>query len=159
MLKVQLQRSTGFPMRIDFECAPGELHILVGPSGSGKTTTLRMCLGLTTPDAGSITYFDNLSMPKDALAIKSRLGVVAQMDTLDPDFTAEENLLVYGRYFGMKDRDIKARIAPLLEFGALTSKAKADMRFGALHISRYRSTHCENSMVKTLRVRMGLTRP
>jgi lipooligosaccharide transport system ATP-binding protein len=80
---------------------------------------------LTTPDAGSITYFDNLSMPLDALAIKSRLGVVAQMDTLDPDFTAEENLLVYGRYFGMKDRDIKARIAPLLEFGALTSKAKA----------------------------------
>jgi lipooligosaccharide transport system ATP-binding protein len=59
------------------------------------------------------------------LAIKARLGVVAQMDTLDPDFTAEENLLVYGRYFGMKDRDIKSRIATLLEFGALTSKAKA----------------------------------
>jgi lipooligosaccharide transport system ATP-binding protein len=59
------------------------------------------------------------------MAIKARLGVVSQMDTLDPDFTAEENLLVYGRYFGMKDRDIKARIAPLLEFGALTSKAKA----------------------------------
>jgi lipooligosaccharide transport system ATP-binding protein len=59
------------------------------------------------------------------MAIKARLGVVSQMDTLDPDFTAEENLLVYGRYFGMKDRDIKARIAQLLEFGALTSKAKA----------------------------------
>jgi lipooligosaccharide transport system ATP-binding protein len=84
-----------------------------------------MCLGLSTPDAGSITYFGNLAMPKEALAIKARLGVVAQMDTLDPDFTAEENLLVYGRYFGMPDRDIKARIAPLLEFGALTSKAKA----------------------------------
>ena len=84
-----------------------------------------MCLGLTTPDAGSITYFENLSMPDEALAIKARLGVVAQMDTLDPDFTAEENLLVYGRYFGMKDRDIKSRIATLLEFGALTSKAKA----------------------------------
>jgi lipooligosaccharide transport system ATP-binding protein len=64
-------------------------------------------------------------MPDEALAIKARLGVVAQMDTLDPDFTAEENLLVYGRYFGMKDRDIKSRIATLLEFGALTSKAKA----------------------------------
>jgi lipooligosaccharide transport system ATP-binding protein len=64
-------------------------------------------------------------MPDEALAIKARLGVVAQIDTLDPDFTAEENLLVYGRYFGMKDRDIKSRIATLLEFGALTSKAKA----------------------------------
>jgi lipooligosaccharide transport system ATP-binding protein len=84
-----------------------------------------MCLGLTTPDAGSITFFDTLSMPDEAMAIKARLGVVSQMDTLDPDFTAEENLLVYGRYFGMKDRDIKASIAPLLEFGALTSKAKA----------------------------------
>ena len=110
---------------LSFHIAPGECLGVIGPNGAGKTTTLRMCLGLTTPDAGSITYFDNLSMPQDALAIKSRLGVVAQMDTLDPDFTAEENLLVYGRYFGMKDRDIKARIAPLLEFGALTSKAKA----------------------------------
>jgi lipooligosaccharide transport system ATP-binding protein len=98
---------------------------VIGPNGAGKTTTLRMCLGLTTPDAGRISYFENLAMPEAAMAIKARLGVVAQMDTLDPDFTAEENLLVYGRYFGMKDRDIKARIAPLLEFGALTSKAKA----------------------------------
>ena len=110
---------------LSFHIAPGECLGVIGPNGAGKTTTLRMCLGLTTPDAGSITYFDNLSMPQEALAIKARLGVVAQMDTLDPDFTAEENLLVYGRYFGMKDRDIKARIAPLLEFGALTSKAKA----------------------------------
>jgi len=110
---------------LSFHISPGECLGVIGPNGAGKTTTLRMCLGLTEPDAGSITYFQNLSMPEDALAIKSRLGVVAQMDTLDPDFTAEENLLVYGRYFGMKDRDIKARIASLLEFGALTNKAKA----------------------------------
>jgi lipooligosaccharide transport system ATP-binding protein len=110
---------------LSFHIAPGECLGVIGPNGAGKTTTLRMCLGLTAPDAGSITYFENLSMPDEALAIKARLGVVAQMDTLDPDFTAEENLLVYGRYFGMKDRDIKSRIATLLEFGALTSKAKA----------------------------------
>ncbi|MEI6549692.1 MAG: ATP-binding cassette domain-containing protein, partial [Betaproteobacteria bacterium] len=110
---------------LSFHIAPGECLGVIGPNGAGKTTTLRMCLGLTAPDAGSITYFENLSMPDEALAIKARLGVVAQMDTLDPDFTAEENLLVYGRYFGMKDRDIKARIGTLLEFGALTSKAKA----------------------------------
>jgi lipooligosaccharide transport system ATP-binding protein len=110
---------------LSFHISPGECLGVIGPNGAGKTTTLRMCLGLTEPDAGSITYFENLAMPKDALTIKGRLGVVAQMDTLDPDFTAEENLLVYGRYFGMKDRDIKARIANLLEFGALTSKAKA----------------------------------
>jgi lipooligosaccharide transport system ATP-binding protein len=110
---------------LSFHISPGECLGVIGPNGAGKTTTLRMCLGLTAPDAGSITYFENLSMPDEALAIKARLGVVAQMDTLDPDFTAEENLLVYGRYFGMKERDIKSRIATLLEFGALTSKAKA----------------------------------
>ena len=110
---------------LSFHISPGECLGVIGPNGAGKTTTLRMCLGLTTPDAGRISYFDKLAMPEEAMAIKARLGVVAQMDTLDPDFTAEENLLVYGRYFGMKDRDIKARIAPLLEFGALTSKAKA----------------------------------
>ena len=110
---------------LSFHISPGECLGVIGPNGAGKTTTLRMCLGLTAPDAGSITFFDKLSMPDEALAIKARLCVVAQMDTLDPDFTAEENLLVYGRYFGMKDADIKARIAPLLEFGALTHKAKA----------------------------------
>ena len=110
---------------LSFHISPGECLGVIGPNGAGKTTTLRMCLGLTTPDAGRISYFEKLAMPEEAMAIKARLGVVAQMDTLDPDFTAEENLLVYGRYFGMKDRDIKARIAPLLEFGALTSKAKA----------------------------------
>ena len=129
LLNVQnLEKSFGTNKVVDdlsFQISAGECLGVIGPNGAGKTTTLRMCLGLTTPDSGSITFFDTLSMPDEAMAIKARLGVVSQMDTLDPDFTAEENLLVYGRYFGMKDRDIKARIAQLLEFGALTSKAKA----------------------------------
>ena len=129
LLNVQnLEKSFGTNKVVDdlsFQISAGECLGVIGPNGAGKTTTLRMCLGLTTPDVGSITFFDTLSMPDEAMAIKARLGVVSQMDTLDPDFTAEENLLVYGRYFGMKDRDIKARIAQLLEFGALTSKAKA----------------------------------
>jgi len=129
LLNVQnLEKSFGTHKVVDdlsFQISAGECLGVIGPNGAGKTTTLRMCLGLTTPDSGSITFFDTLSMPDEAMAIKARLGVVSQMDTLDPDFTAEENLLVYGRYFGMKDRDIKARIAPLLEFGALTSKAKS----------------------------------
>lgn len=129
LLNVQnLEKSFGTNKVVDdlsFQISAGECLGVIGPNGAGKTTTLRMCLGLTTPDSGSITFFDTLSMPDEAMAIKARLGVVSQIDTLDPDFTAEENLLVYGRYFGMKDRDIKARIAQLLEFGALTSKAKA----------------------------------
>jgi lipooligosaccharide transport system ATP-binding protein len=107
---------------LSFDIAPGECLGVIGPNGAGKTTTIRMCLGLTAPDAGSITAFD-MPMPKEALAIKALMGVVNQNDTLDPDFSCAENLLVYGRYFGMKTADIRARIPQLLEFASLTSKA------------------------------------
>ena len=109
---------------LSFEIAPGECLGIIGPNGAGKTTSIRMCLGLTAPDAGEIRFGD-WSMPHDALAIKAQLGVVAQMDTLDPDFSCAENLLVYGRYFGLKDAAIRARIPALLEFASLTSKANA----------------------------------
>ena len=109
---------------LSFSIAPGECLGVIGPNGAGKTTTIRMCLGLTAPDQGSISAM-GYEMPHDVRAIKAQLGVVTQMDTLDPDFTCSENLLVYGRYFGMKDADIRARIPSLLEFAALTSKANA----------------------------------
>jgi lipooligosaccharide transport system ATP-binding protein len=110
---------------LTFHIEPGECLGVIGPNGAGKTTTLRMCLGLSEPDDGEIRYFDDLRMPRDALAIKARLGVVAQMDTLDPDFTAAENLLVFGRYFGLPETTIRGRIPKLLEFASLTHKAHA----------------------------------
>ena len=116
---------------LSFAIAPGECLGVIGPNGAGKTTTIRMCLGLSTPGTGSIRYALGtpaeaaLSMPQDAMAIKARLGVVSQMDTLDPDFTCAENLLVYGRYFGLRDAQIRQRIPELLEFASLTHKAAA----------------------------------
>jgi lipooligosaccharide transport system ATP-binding protein len=116
---------------LSFDIARGECLGVIGPNGAGKTTTIRMCLGLTAPDAGSICYFQGdgagpgLSMPRDALAVKAQLGVVSQFDTLDPDFSCAENLLVYGRYFGMKEGQIRERIPRLLEFAALSHKADA----------------------------------
>ena len=121
---------------VSFGIARGECLGVIGPNGAGKTTTIRMCLGLTAPDAGSIAYFTDghaqppLVMPRDALAIKAQLGVVSQFDTLDPDFSCAENLLVYGRYFAMKDAQIRQRIPELLEFAALSHKA--DVRPGEL---------------------------
>jgi len=109
---------------LSFEIAPGECLGVIGPNGAGKTTTVRMCLGQTEPDSGDVTAM-GLSLPQDAMAIKSRLGVVTQFDTLDPDFTCEENLLVYGRYFGLPAREMRERIPRLLEFAALTHKAQA----------------------------------
>jgi lipooligosaccharide transport system ATP-binding protein len=109
---------------LSFDIAPGECLGVIGPNGAGKTTTIRMCLGQTVPDSGQVGAF-GLAMPRDALAIKARLGVVSQMDTLDPDFSCAENLLVYGRYFGLKDAAIRARIPQLLDFAALSHKADA----------------------------------
>ena len=116
---------------LSFEIAAGECLGVIGPNGAGKTTTIRMCLGLTVPDTGHITFYPAadqpgaLQMPRDALAIKAQLGVVSQMDTLDPDFSCAENLLVYGRYFGMKDQQIRERIPALLDFASLSHKANA----------------------------------
>ena len=110
---------------LSFHIEPGECLGVIGPNGAGKTTTIRMCLGLSAPDGGDIAYFDGQRMPHDALDIKAQLGVVAQMDTLDPDFTAAENLLVFGRYFGLPDAVIRERIPQLLEFAALSHKGNA----------------------------------
>ena len=109
---------------LSFEIAPGECLGVIGPNGAGKTTTIRMCLGLTAPDGGEISAL-GLQMPRDALAIKAQLGVVSQFDTLDPDFSCAENLVVYGRYFGFSKAQVRARVPQLLEFAALSHKADA----------------------------------
>jgi lipooligosaccharide transport system ATP-binding protein len=109
---------------LSFHIRPGECLGVIGPNGAGKTTTIRMCLGLTEPDRGEIHAL-GLRMPRDALAIKAQLGVVSQFDSLDPDFSCAENLLVYGRYFGLPEQQIRARIPQLLEFAALTHKGGA----------------------------------
>ena len=115
---------------VSFAIAPGECLGVIGPNGAGKTTTIRMCLGLTAPDGGSIHYQPAgggplLQMPRDALAIKAEIGVVTQFDSLDPDFTCLENLRVFGRYFGLAPRVMDERAPQLLEFAALTHKAHA----------------------------------
>lgn len=109
---------------LSFAVEPGTCFGLLGPNGAGKTTTLRLCLGLTAPDSGSITL-NGRAIPADAQLARARVGVVPQFDNLDPDFTCAENLLVFGRYFGLRDADITARIPQLLDFAGLASKADA----------------------------------
>jgi lipooligosaccharide transport system ATP-binding protein len=109
---------------LTFAVEAGTCFGLLGPNGAGKTTTLRLCLGLTAPDAGQIVL-NGQNIPQDAQHARARLGVVPQFDNLDPDFTASENLLVFGRYFGMADAEIRARIPLLLEFAGLAGKGDA----------------------------------
>jgi lipooligosaccharide transport system ATP-binding protein len=114
---------------VDLALAAGECFGLLGPNGAGKTTTLRLALGLTDSDAGEI-HLLGYPVPRRGGEARLRIGVVPQMDNLDPDFTVFENLLVYGRYFGLRDRDIAARIPRLLEFAGL--EARADARIQTL---------------------------
>ncbi len=102
----------------------GECFGLLGPNGAGKTTTLRLLLGLIAPDSGEVGLL-GLQVPHHAREARLRVGVVPQMDNLDPDFSVAENLLVYGRYFGMEDKEIVARIPGLLEFANLAHKRDA----------------------------------
>jgi len=114
---------------IDLSLRKGECYGLLGPNGAGKTTTLRMLLGLTAPDSGTIDLLGH-PVPQAAREGRIRVGVVPQMDNLDPDFTVSENLLVYGRYFGMKEAEVAARLPRLLEFAAL--ETRGDSRIQAL---------------------------
>ena len=109
---------------VGFTVEAGECFGLLGPNGAGKTTTLRLCLGLTAPDAGEIRLLGR-EVPQEAREARRRVGVVPQLDNLDPDFTVAENLLVYGRYFGLRDAEIAGRTPALLEFAGLSGRSDA----------------------------------
>ncbi|MBK7662915.1 MAG: ATP-binding cassette domain-containing protein [Sterolibacteriaceae bacterium] len=107
---------------IDFALARGECFALLGPNGAGKTTTLKLLLGLSVPDAGDIRLCGR-AIPVEARQARRHVGVVPQNDNLDPDFTVTENLLVFGRYFGMSAAAVRSRIPELLEFAGLAGRA------------------------------------
>ena len=111
---------------LDLAVRRGECFGLLGPNGAGKTTTLRLLLGLIEPDAGQIEIA-GIPVPARAREARMKIGVVPQMDNLDPDFSVRENLIAYGRYFGMSRTAITARVPELLEFAGLASKADAQI--------------------------------
>ncbi len=108
---------------ISFAIPRGKCVGFLGPNGAGKTTTLRMLLGLTPPTAGRLTLFE-YDIPRQAPLARRRVGVIPQFDTLDPDFTVEENLRIYASYFGLDKKVMEQRIPELLEFAALTERRK-----------------------------------
>ncbi|TPW73493.1 ATP-binding cassette domain-containing protein [Schumannella sp. 10F1B-5-1] len=109
---------------IDFDVAPGESFGLLGPNGAGKSTTMRMVGAVSTRSDGELSI---LGLDPDASGpeIRAQLGVVPQQDNLDMELQARENLLVYGRYFGLPRRTIAQRADELLAFAQLEDKAKA----------------------------------
>jgi lipooligosaccharide transport system ATP-binding protein len=107
---------------IDFDVAPGESFGFLGPNGAGKTSTMRMIGCISPVSAGRLRVL-GLDPAMDGAQIRGRLGVVPQSDTLDLELTVLENLLIYGRYFDLPRRIIRARAAELLDFVQLTDRA------------------------------------
>ena len=109
---------------ISFSVQAGEFFGLLGPNGAGKTTTIRMLYGFSPPSAGKLHLF-GMDIEKHWRAIKARIGVCQQENTLDPDLTVEQNLHVYAGYFSIPKQDTIQRSEELLDFFALTHKKDA----------------------------------
>ncbi|HEY5488565.1 MAG TPA: ABC transporter ATP-binding protein [Candidatus Limnocylindrales bacterium] len=106
---------------IDFDVAPGEAFGFLGPNGAGKTSTMRM-IGCTSPVSGGTLSVLGMDPNHDGARIRSRLGVVPQQDTLDNELTVRENLIIYGRYFGLARDECRRRADQLLEFVQLSDR-------------------------------------
>jgi len=108
---------------VDFDLQRGEAFGFLGPNGAGKTSTMRM-IGCVSPVTdGTLSVF-GLDPARDGVEIRGRLGVVPQEDSLDMELTVRENIIVYGRYFGLPRSVLRKRADELLEFVELTDRAK-----------------------------------
>ncbi|WP_426623173.1 ABC transporter ATP-binding protein [Leifsonia sp. McL0607] len=109
---------------ISFEVEAGESFGLLGPNGAGKSTTMRMIGAVSTRTAGELSIL-GLDPDQYGPEIRSQLGVVPQSDNLDTELRVRENLVVYGRYFGLPAARVRQRADELLAFAQLEDKAKA----------------------------------
>ncbi len=109
---------------IDLEVAPGESFGLLGPNGAGKSTTMRMVGAVTTRTSGTLSVL-GLDPDSHGPEIRSQLGVVPQEDNLDTELRVRDNLIVYGRYFGIPRATCAQRADELLAFAQLEEKARS----------------------------------
>jgi lipooligosaccharide transport system ATP-binding protein len=107
---------------IDFDVQKGEAFGFLGPNGAGKTSTMRM-IGCVSPPSGGALKILGLDPVAHGPEIRTRLGVVPQQDTLDFELTVRENIIIYGRYFGLPRRQLRERAEELLDFVQLTERA------------------------------------
>ena len=106
---------------IDFDVAPAEAFGFLGPNGAGKTSTMRMIGSVSPISDGTLTVL-GLDPRTNGPQIRARVGVVPQQDTLDTELTVRENLVLYGRYFGLSREECGRRADELLEFAQLTER-------------------------------------
>ena len=107
---------------IDFDVPRGEAFGFLGPNGAGKSSTMRM-IGCVSPPTGGTLRILGMDPVKQGSEIRARLGVVPQADTLDNELTVRENLIIYGRYFGLSRAEVRKRAEELLDFVQLSERA------------------------------------
>src|ERR671923_281809 len=107
---------------IDFDVQRGEAFGFLGPNGAGKTSTMRM-IGCVSPPTDGTLRILGLDPLTHGAEIRARLGVVPQQDTLDFELTVRENVIIYGRYFGLPRAELRRRADELLEFVQLSDRA------------------------------------
>lgn len=106
---------------LDFSLSAGECVALLGPNGAGKSTTIALALGLAEADVGTVSLLGQ-GLPLKGHVARQEVGVVPQYDALDPDFTVFENLIVFGRYFGLHGSRLRERAEALLSFAQLVNR-------------------------------------
>ena len=111
---------------VDFDVQPGEAFGFLGHNGAGKTSTMRM-IGCVSPITEGTLEVLGMDPRSDGSAIRRRLGVVPQADTLDMELTVMENLVIYGRYFDLPYKECRRRAQELIEFVQLTEKVDSQV--------------------------------
>jgi lipooligosaccharide transport system ATP-binding protein len=107
---------------VDFDVERGESFGFLGPNGAGKTSTMRM-IGCVSPPSGGTLSILGLDPITNGADIRARLGVAPQHDTLDTELTVRENIIIYGRYFGLPRSELGKRADELIDFVQLTERA------------------------------------
>ena len=128
---------------ISFEIARGETYGLLGPNGAGKTTTISMVCGILARDGGTVVV-DGLPLDVGTTSAKAAIGLVPQDLAIYPDLTARENLVFFGRLYGMGGRDLSARVDEVLDVVDLADRAKE------------RTEHYSGGMKRRLNIAVGL---
>lgn len=109
---------------LSFSIAYGECFGILGPNGAGKTSTIRMVYGFSPLTAGKLSVF-GLDVTRHPRAVKARVGVCQQENTLDPELTVLQNLLVFARYFNIPAPEAERRSRELLKFMALDHREES----------------------------------
>ncbi len=108
---------------LSFAVRQGEIFSLLGPNGAGKTTTIAMLSGLLKPTSGEASIAGH-AVTREPLQVKRVIGVVPQEIALYPKLSARENLLFWGRLYGMGGRELRRRCQEVLEIVGLSERAR-----------------------------------